>query len=220
MNTKTLTAVALLLAAIPAASFAQDAATPARPTPPVLDFAAADTDGSGGISTEEWSAYATTLRDARRAEMIGARADALIAAADADGNGALTRDELVTGMTAMGEERRDEMRERFAMGRHGGDERGPRMGHGDDRGERHEMRGERGERHERGERGERAERGERGDRGERRMAGMHDRMGERGERGGMGFARIDADSDGQISPEELAHAQEMINWMASRPQRG
>lgn len=222
MNTKTLTAIALLLAAVPVASFAQEAATPApstmpaRPTPPVFDFAAADTDGSGGISVEEWTAYAGTLRDARRAEMTGARADALMAAADANGDGMLTRDELVTGMETLGAQ----MRTQFAEGRGMMGERFAMRHHGDEgRGDRHEGRGEmrRGGHH--GERGGEQAR----DGGEGRMRDMPGGMGrgmDRGDRASFGFNRIDADGDGQISAEELGHAQEMVNWMASRPQRG
>lgn len=210
MNAKTLTAVALLMAALPAASFAQSA--PVRPTPPTLDFAAADTDGSGGISAEEWTAYSATLHSEMRAQRIATRADALIAAGDANGDTALDRDELIAAMTAQADERREARGEgrgrmRAMMARHhGGDDHG-RWGRD---GERREMRGERG-----GERG-----GMHGDRGGDRggdRAGMRDGM--RGGPGGHGFARIDANGDGQIDAEELAHAQEMINWMAQRPVR-
>ena len=48
-----------------------------------------------------------------------------------------------------------------------------------------------------------------------RMAG--ERMS--GDRGMMGFARLDADRNGEISPDELAYAQDMLNWMAQRPGR-
>ncbi|MCA0207339.1 hypothetical protein [Pararhodobacter sp.] len=205
MNAKTLTAVALLMAALPAASFAQGA--PARPTPPTLDFATADADGSGGISAEEWTAYSATLHTEMRAQRMAARADALIAAGDANGDTALDRDELIAAMTAQADERREARGEgRGRMGammarHHGGEDHG-RWGRG---GERGEMRGERG--------GERREmRGERGgDRGPRAMSGEHS--------GGGGFTRIDANDDGQIDAQELAHAQEMINWMAQRPVR-
>jgi len=206
MKTGTLTAIALIFAALPVAGFAQTA--PVRPAPPVLDFATADADGSGGISPEEWTAYTATLRDGMRGQMIAARADALIAAADSDGDGVLTRDELVAGMTAMAEGR-GERGEGRGYGRTG--PRGPMMDH-----------------HPRGEHGERAGRGERGERGERRedrradRGEMRDRMrgGERGgERGGMGFARIDANGDGQIDAAELAHVQDVLNWMAQRPGR-
>ncbi|GAB1381340.1 hypothetical protein MASR1M49_41860 [Pararhodobacter aggregans] len=110
MNAKTLTAVALLMAALPAASFAQSA--PARPAPPTLDFAAADTDGSGGISAEEWTAYSATLHSEMRAQRIAERADALIAAGDANGDTALDRDELIAAMTAQADERREARGER------------------------------------------------------------------------------------------------------------
>ncbi|MFN4101027.1 MAG: EF-hand domain-containing protein [Pararhodobacter sp.] len=221
MKTGTLTAIALIFAAIPVAGFAQSA--PVRPAPPTLDFAAADADGSGAISPEEWTAYVATLRDGMREQMIGARVDALIAAADTDGDGALTRDELIAGMTAMAAER-GERGEGRSFGRPG--HRGPMMGHhqrgeGTERGDRAELgEGRRGDRSEmraqmRGERGDRAERGEgpRRDRSEMRaqMRG--------GERGGLSFARIDTNGDGQIDAEELAHAQDVLNWMAQRPRR-
>lgn len=207
MNAKTLTAVALLIAALPAASFAQGA--PARPTPPTLDFAAADTDGSGGISAEEWTAYSATLHSEMRAQRIAARADALIAAGDANGDTALDRDELIAAMTAQADERREARGERRGpmggmmrgmMGGHHGEDGHGRGGWGRDGG-RPEMRGDM-----HGPRG--GERG--GDRGPRAMGG---------DRAGHGFARIDANGDGQIDAEELAHAQEMINWMAQRPVR-
>ncbi len=218
MNTRTLTAVALILAAIPVAGFAQSA--PMRPAMPTLDFATADADGSGGISAEEWTAYSTTLRDAMRAEMIGARADALIAAADADGDAALTRDELIAGMTAMHDER--------GQGRGRGEGRGMRgdwmggmMGHhggrgGDDRGEGRGFGRHGGDDH--GRRGEM--------RGEMRGDGQGGRDGQmRGEGrgpGGMGdrmFARIDDNGDGQIDAAELAQAQEFLTWLSQRPGR-
>ena len=138
MKTKTLTAAALILAALPALSWAQQGGMQGgmqgqmqgqmRPQMPALDFATADADGSGGISAEEWTAYTQTLRDAMRAQMLGARADALIAAADANGDGSLTRDEIIAGYTALGDQRR-EMRGPMAEGR------GPGMMRGEMRGE-------------------------------------------------------------------------------------
>ncbi|MCB1391356.1 MAG: EF-hand domain-containing protein [Rhodobacteraceae bacterium] len=227
MNAKTLTAVALLLAAVPAATFAQNA--PMRPTPPTLDFATADADGSGGISAEEWTAYASTLRDQMRAQMIGARADALMTAGDANGDGSLTRDELVAGMSTLGDERREARGDgpmggmRGMMRHHHGEGDGEGRGGWHRRGgDDHERGGMRGD-HERG-----GMRGEgRGDgqgpgpmdgmRGEGRGDGQGPMRG--GDRAGMGFARIDANGDGQIDADELAHAQAMMNWMAQRPVR-
>ncbi|GAB4264273.1 MAG: hypothetical protein Kow0013_11350 [Pararhodobacter sp.] len=233
MKTKTLTAVALILAALPVMGFAQ--AAPGRPPMPQLDFATADADGSGGISAEEWTAYARTLAQTMRAERLGARADALIAAADADGDGVLTRDELIGGMAALGDERREARAEGRGMfgGRMHGEWRGDRDGM---------MRGERGEGCERGERGDRDrghgfgdhDRGARGNwggmRGHDRMHGHGDMRGQEGEgrfgmmddgpRGGMmmepgeraarAFDRMDFNGDGQIDAEELADAQRFL----------
>ena len=208
MNTKTLTAIALLIVAVPAASFAQSgpmAGPMAGMTPPTLDFATADADGSGGISAEEWTAYSATLHSQMRAQMTAARADALIAAADADGNGALTRDELITGMTAMGDARRENRGGLMGrmMGGHG-DRQGMRGDHGGWGG--HHMRGD-------------DDQGRRGDMRDGPRGGQRGEM--RGERGGdmaaRSFARIDRNDDGSIDATELGHAQEFLNWMAQRP---
>lgn len=236
MNAKTLTAIALLMAAVPAASFAQSANMPARPAMPTLDFAVADADGSGGISAEEWTAYTTTLRTEMRAQMMGAHVDALMAAADADGNGSLTRDELVSGMTAMADQRQQARGERRAEGGfmqrvmshfHGDDEgRGGWHGRGGD----HDRGGMRGDGHDRGGmqgegRGQGQGQGQMdGARGQGRGAGPMDGSGGdgprmRGDRAGAGFARIDTNNDGQIDAEELAQAQAMMDWMAQRPSR-
>ncbi|WP_127104433.1 EF-hand domain-containing protein [Pararhodobacter zhoushanensis] len=200
MNTKTLTAIALLIAAVPAASFAQSGPM-AGMTPPTLDFAAADADGSGGISAEEWTAYSATLHSEMRAQRTATRVDALIAAADADGDGALTRDELITGMTAMGDTRRE------SRG-------GMRGGHG----ERHGMRGDHGGwggHHMRGD----DDHGRRGEMRDGQRGGQRGEM--RGERGGdmasRSFARMDRNDDGSIDATELGQAQEFLNWMAQRP---
>lgn len=247
MNVKTLTAVALLLAAVPAASFAQTG-MPARPTPPTLDFAAADTDGSGAISAEEWTAYATTLRAQMRAQRIEARADALMTAADSNHDGSLTREELASGMTALADQRqaaRGEgqgpaggflrgMMSHFRGGEHDhggwqgrGGEHGPRGMHGGDcdgqgDGHGHGMRGE-GRGPINGQQGG-MQNGQQGGQMGGQMGGMPGRGGpgddgpmRGGDRAGMGFARIDSNGDGQISPDELAHAQAMLNWLAARP---
>ncbi len=148
MNTKikTLTAVAVVLAAIPALGWAQNAGQ-TRGQAPQIDFAVADADASGGISAEEWSAYVTRQMTERRAAMMGERADALIAAGDANGDAALNRDELIAGFTTM-REARGEMRGEGRDGMRGhdwGHDRG--HGRGGDRdggrdGSRGEMRGD------------------------------------------------------------------------------
>lgn len=155
MTSKTLTALAALMLALPMAATAQDATRPAMPT---LDFATADANGDGGITSDEWATYAATLMQGRMAEGIATRADALLTAGDANGDGMLSRDELVTAMTA----RMDEMR----------GQRGERMrGHD---GEGHHGRG----RHHDGEHGEGRgdHRGDRGERGERGMGRAFSRI--------------------------------------------
>lgn len=193
MKTKTLTAAALIAALVPALSYAQQGQG-MRPQPPQIDFAAADSDGSGGISQQEWTSYVTAQMDARRAEMMGARADALIGAGDADANGALTRDELIAGMAALQDQRRAEHAERREAR---GDERGEgRRGHG--RGYDRDD-GERGGRHERA--------GQRGDRGR----GMDPAA-----RAIAAFERIDDNGDGQIDAAELADMQEHVQRRIER----
>lgn len=192
MTFKTLTAAAVILAVLPVAGFSQSA----RPAMPTLDFATADADGNGGISAAEWQAYTATLMQGMMAERIGTRADALIASGDANADGALTRDELIVAMTANAEAMRD------------------------GRGQRGEGRGERMRGHHDGERGMRGHHGE--GRGERDDDRRGDRDGMRGHGGmdqGRGFARIDDNNDGAISPEELAQAQAFMSWMAQRPGR-
>lgn len=136
--TKTLTALAVILLALPVAAQTPDTARPAMPT---LDFATADANGDGGITSDEWATYAAALMQGRMAEGITARADALLAAGDADADGLLSRDELVTAMTA----RMDEMRGERMRG-HDGEGRGHGWGRHHDDDDRAEGRGARGER--------------------------------------------------------------------------
>lgn len=192
MKTKTLTAVALIAALVPALSYAQQGQR-TRPQPPQIDFAAADIDGSGGISQQEWTSYVTAQMEARRAEMMGERADALIGAGDADANGALNRDELIAGMTALRDQRRAEHADRQETR---GDERGEgRRGHG---------------------RGYDRDDGERGGRYER----MGRRGGDRGmdpaARAISAFERVDDNSDGQIDAAELTDMQEHVQRRMER----
>lgn len=194
MTTKTLTALALVLAAVPAMSWAQEG-RPMRHQPPQIDFAAADADGSGGISAEEWTAYVTSEIAVRRAEAMSTRADALIGAGDANGDGMLDRDEVIAGFTILGDQRREMRANRHAEGDGGGWMRGHgRRGHDGDRGE---MRGHHG--HD-------------GDRAERRGGGAM----EPGQRAGRAFERIDANGDGQIDAAELAAMQEMMQRRMER----
>ncbi|WP_323037405.1 hypothetical protein [Pararhodobacter sp.] len=180
-KTKTLTAIAVVLAAIPAISWAQQG-SPMRQQPPQIDFATADADASGGISSEEWSRYVTEQMTARRAEAMGTRADALIEAGDANGDAALTRDELIAGFTALGEQRREDRGERGDRG-----DRGDRAGwHGHGQGHGHGRWG-------------------RGD--DDRGRGDWGRM-DRGDRSAQIFERMDQNEDGQIDAEELTQMQE------------
>jgi len=201
MKAKTLTAVALIAAFVPGLSYAQQG-DGMRPQPPQIDFASADADSSGGISQQEWTTYVTAQMEARRTEMMGARADALIGAGDTDANGALTRDELITGMTALQEQRRAER----------GDRGEGRRGHGRDHGRGHD----RGDGY-----GQGAEDGERGGwRG--RMGRDHGDHGDRGrgmdpaERAAAAFDRIDDNGDGQIDAQELASLQEHMQRRMER----
>ena len=186
MSFKTLTAAALVLGLVPGLAVAQSR----MGQMPQIDFAAADVDGSGGLSSAEFGAALQTMMQNGRSAMIAEQADALIAAGDADGDGLLSRDELVTGMTSVAETRQANRGDRMGRGGHeGGDQAG------------------------RGQRGERGERG--GDRG-----GDRAQQGEgRGERGGRMdpeqrltqiFSRIDANSDGEIDETELASAREAM----------
>lgn len=148
MTAKTLTALAALMLALPLTATAQDTTRPAMPT---LDFATADANGDGGITSDEWATYAAALMQGRMAEGIATRADALLTAGDANGDGMLNRDELVTALTArmdeMREQRGERMRGHDGEGRHGWGRHhdGERAeGRGEHRGEHRGERGERG----------------------------------------------------------------------------
>lgn len=140
MTSKTLTALAALMLALPLAATAQDATRPAMPT---LDFATADANGDGGITSDEWATYAAALMQGRMAEGIATRADALLTAGDANGDGMLSRDELVTAMTARMDEMRGQRGERM-RGHDGEGHHGRGRHHDGERGDRHGDRGERG----------------------------------------------------------------------------
>lgn len=240
MTKTTLTAIALILATIPVTGFAQNT-TP--PTMPAFDFAAADTDGSGGISAEEWTAYTAQMRATARAARVGARADALMAA-DANGDGMLSRDELMAGMMAQADARQQARGDgQGAMGRRGDEARGMRGGDRQGQGRGDHGRGEGCERgghgghgghghggHDHGDRGGRWGDHDRGMMGEGRGMGqgmgqgMGDRQGAMRGQGpmdgqpGRGFAMMDQDGDGQISPAELDQAQAFMQRMMQRRQ--
>ena len=152
-------------------------------------FDRADADGDGAVTAAEWQAFVEARRamtpEARRAEQAQIRAGRMIAMLDTDGDALLSADELAAApMSGARHEGR------------GGDRDGMR-GHG-------RMGSEHGGRdHNRGGRG-------------------HDGHGSRGEMFGMNrapagmpdaasiMARIDADSDGMVSLEELTAAMETM----------
>ncbi|MCC5969793.1 MAG: EF-hand domain-containing protein [Pararhodobacter sp.] len=186
MKLATATAIIVMLGVAPA--LADTGQRRAMPMMPSLEFEAADADGDGSITREEWGSYIEDQMQTRRAAMFERRAAQMIEAGDSDGDGLLSQDELASVL----EERHMNLRERMA--------------------ERHEQRME-----QRSER--RAERGERGDRprhgrahGRRAMA-----PGDFAERS---FQRLDANSDGVISPEEFAAAMERWEDRAGRRRAG
>ena len=203
MKTNTLTAIAALLVALPTLGFAQASGQGmARPAMPVVDFAAADANADGGISQEEWVAYAATMAGSRGAARMAERADGLLAAGDANGDSQLNRDEIIAGMTALRDQRRAERGER------GDGQRGGRMrGHHDGDGAGHGRQG-----------------GWRGmfgglfggdDRGPQGMRGGADGM-EPGERAGRAFEWIDRNGDDRIDAEELAEMQTFVQRRMER----
>ncbi len=138
MQKITLAALALALAAAPALA-RNDAGMPRSPALPQADFAEIDRDGDGRITLEEWTAYMLERREARRAQRIEARVEAIFQAGDADDDGVLTREELAAGLTALQERRMAEWsgRSREQGARRGGWQR--REGHGGGEGRMHRM---------------------------------------------------------------------------------
>lgn len=176
--TLTLTALALVLASVPAVASA-DRAGGARALLQDLSFADVDADADGGVTLEEWRAFVTARAESLRSAAIESRVAALMEG-DADGDGLLSPDELTLRMAALRDERRAaraEMRgegeDRRGWGRHEGRHEGRYEG-------RHEGRG--------------------GDRAGGR-AGM-----EPGEWIVRSFQRIDRDGDGRLTEAEFAEA--------------
>ncbi len=91
---------AAMLLALSAPLAAQDAATPR----PQLDFAAADTDGDGFLSLEEWRAHLPVMAQERRGERRGTMVERLFTH-DADGDGLLSRAEVEAAIAARADER-------------------------------------------------------------------------------------------------------------------
>lgn len=204
MKTKYLTAFVVTLVTVPIIGFAQGAGQGmARMATPQVDFATADANSDGGITSEEWVAYAETMAVTQRSTMIGARADELIAAGDANGDSLLNRDELIAGMTALRDQRRSERGER-GEGRRGDWMRGH---HDND-----EARGDRGGL--RGMIGGMFGHGDRSGRGFEDMRGG-DRM-EPGDRAERAFEWIDRNGDDRIDAEELAQMQDFMQRRMER----
>lgn len=101
--TLTLTALALVLAAVPALASPERGG--ARAMLQTLTFAEVDADGDGGVTLEEWRSFLAARGDALRAERVSARVAELMAG-DADGDGLLSAQELSARMAALHEERR------------------------------------------------------------------------------------------------------------------
>lgn len=204
MKLATTTAIILMLGATPLLASSERGAM--APMMPALDFEAADADGNGAITQDEWTAYLGDLMETRRAAMFDRRAEQMIEAGDSDGDGLLSREELVAAFEARHEANRGQMADR-AEAR--AETRAERQGDGT-RSER------RAERRAEGRAGRGAE--NRADR-PRRGQGPH------AHRGGMmtpeafatrSFSRMDANSDGEISAEEFATAQERWAERSSR----
>lgn len=199
MKLLTATAVALVLGAAPLLASPDRGAV--VPMMPAFEFEAADADGDGVITRDEWTTYVGALMQTRRASLFDRRAAQMIEAGDSNGDGLLNREELATALEARHDAYRGRMAERAEQ--------------------RSETRAER--------RAERSERQADGTRAERRAERRGDRQGRghgpRTHRERMmapedfaarSFNRLDANDDGVISAEEFAAAQE--RW-AERPGR-
>ena len=93
MKLATTTAIILMLGATPLLASSERGAM--APMMPALDFEAADADGNGAITQDEWTAYLGDVMETRRAAMFDRRAEQMIEAGDSDGDGLLSREELV-----------------------------------------------------------------------------------------------------------------------------
>jgi len=173
---------------------------------PAFDFDAADADGSGAISQDEWTAYVGDLMETRRATMFDRRAAQMIEAGDSDGDGLLSQEELAAALEAQHDAHRSRMAERAEQRT---EARAERQGDGT-RSERWaERRAER-----RAERGaeSRADRPRRG----HGPSAHRGRMMTPEDFAARSFSRMDANNDGEISAEEFAAAQERWAERASR----
>lgn len=208
MKLATTTAIILMLGATPL--LASPDRGMAAPMMPAFDFEAADADGDGVITQDEWTAYLGDLMETRRAAMFDRRAELMIEAGDSDGDGLLSREELAAAFEARHDAHRSRMAERAEVR---AEARAERQGDGT----RSERRAERRAEH-------RAE-GRSGRGAENRADRPRRGHGPHAHRGGMmtpedfaarSFSRIDANNDGEISAEEFAAAQERWAERASR----
>jgi len=203
MKFATATAIILMLGAAPALASTERGA--GAPMMPAFDFSAADADGSGAISRDEWTSYVSDMMEERRSAMFERRAAAMIEAGDTDGDGLLSQEELATAMETRHDAFRERMAERSEARSQTRAERRAARAEGQAEGTRSERRAERRAEH----RGERHGRGY-GPRGHRGHMMTPESFAERS------FDRMDTNSDGEISAEEFAAAQE--RW-AQRPGR-
>jgi len=157
---------------------------------PAFDFDAADTDGDGMLSRDEFAAHLAAQGEAMRAARLDRQAAAILEAGDADGDGTLDAEELRAGLEAVHATRMDTQR----------DWRQRRAERSDTRAERSENWAKR-----------HADRVDRADRTEGRSGprGYRHRMmwGDRASMVDRMFGRIDTDGDGAISAEEFAAAE-------------
>jgi len=204
MKLLTATAVALVLGSAPLLASPDRGA--AVPMMPAFDFEAADADGDGVITRDEWSAYVDDQMQTRRAGLFERRADQMIEAGDADGDGLLSREELVTALEAHHDAFRGRMGERTEQRAERRTERTERRADGT----RAERRAERGSERGAERRGERPGRGY-GPRTHREHMMAPEDFAARS------FNRLDANNDGEISAEEFAAAQE--RWAERRAER-
>ena len=194
MRLLTLSTAVLALAAAPVLA-GPDRAGMRGMMMPAFDFTAADADGDGQVTREEFAAYATARIDAARGAMFEARAAELMEAGDTDGDGQLSIEELRAGLETVHAARME------ARGEARGDWRERRAERREDRAE---CRGDRGEQPGRGY----GRHGMRDAMDDDRRAAVIERM----------FDRIDANDDGVINAEEFAAAE--ARWQERMERRG
>jgi Ca2+-binding EF-hand superfamily protein len=193
--TLTLTALALVLASVPAVASPDRAAGP-RAMLQNLTFAEVDADADGAVTLAEWRAFVTARAESARGARIEQRVSDLFEG-DADGDGLLSPEELSARIAALQDARRADRAERRASRAEDRPRRwGGHEGHGRHQG-RHEGRQE-------------------GRMGGRMGAGMDgDQWIVRS------FQRIDADGDARITEAEFDAARaRMAERMERRGRQG